>query len=499
MKAKHSKKQTLARFGPSKLMKDGKLTMAEEEAKRRQEEIYKKALESGSIRKSKRLMSFSSQPRIKTHKMRRLHDLFWADDESESDSSSADENVSPNSSSSSSSPSSPSPNSSDSESSGHKKNEELANRYVKVSPRLKLKKIYCNPNIYTIDNFVTEAELNYLQNKIQSANTKKLFKKSFIDDSSNNGTGSASGSTGRKHGRKRQRSSCGKFHENSNGVSCSNGDNCNVGVDKGDTNRNTFTDKNEAENGKINVNFNSDGGDGDSTSVENESVNTNEETPHENDPSKQRTSQFIHFTKQSDSTITTIEQRACELLSLPNENIEPIQLVKYDIGQYFNVHHDLGVLYEDGSVELPQRNNVLLEPPRRIVTILVYLNDVKPCHGGSTQFPLLLKNHESTKLDNEIVVDGEQKQKQEEKGSSPAKDLHHPTNQCLEILPKRGMALVWCNITRDGLPDTRVVHSGQPLLAPSSRSSSRNSNDHDENDQKDSVVKYAMNIWACEY
>ena len=480
MSAKHSEKHTLARFGPSELIKIGKLTMAEEEAKRRQEEIYKKALDSGSIRKSKRLMSFSSQPRIKTNNMRRLHDLFWADNnygKRESDSSSADAcaNIAH------SAHSVHSVHSGDTESLEHKKKKELANCYIKVSPRLKLKRIHYHPNIYTIENFVTEAELNYLQNKIQSANDKKLFKKSFIDDSSNNSIGGCSGSVNRrrKHGRKRQRSS---FDENLEDSFCSDGDNRDIGVDKGDTNTNSSTDRNTTH------------GDGDGATID-------EEIHNENDPSKQRTSQFIHFNKQSDSTITAIEQRACELLSLPNENIEPIQLVKYDIGQYFNVHHDLGVLYEDGSVELPQRNNVLLEPPRRIVTILVYLNDVKPFHGGSTQFPLLLKNHESMKLDNESTVDEQMqhKKQREEEGSSPAKEVHPTkltklTKPCLEIFPKRGMAIVWCNITREGLPDTRVVHSGQPLV-PSTRSS----NDHDDNDKKDSLVKYAMNIWACEY
>lgn len=159
----------------------------------------------------------------------------------------------------------------------------------------------------------------------------------------------------------------------------------------------------------------------------------------------QRTSSFIHFSKLSDSTIASIENRAADLLSLPNHSIEPLQLVRYGQGDYFHDHHDLGVLYEDGSVELPHKS--LLTPPRRIITILVYLNDLpeddqNPC-GGSTIF------------------------------SSLGKDVDE-----LAIRPKENRAVMWCNIKKDGTPDERLVHRGETL--------------HGD------AVKYAMNIWACE-
>jgi hypothetical protein len=50
----------------------------------------------------------------------------------------------------------------------------------------------------------------------------------------------------------------------------------------------------------------------------------------------------------------------------------------------------------------------------------------------------------------------------------------------LSIRPKKNMAVVWCNIKKDGTPDERLVHRGETL--------------HGD----DTVVKYAMNIWACE-
>ena len=72
--------------------------------------------------------------------------------------------------------------------------------------------------------------------------------------------------------------------------------------------------------------------------------------PKQDEVEEQRTSTFIHFSKLSDSRIASIENRAAELLCLPIHSIEPLQLVRYEKGQYFRDHHDLGVLYEDGSV-----------------------------------------------------------------------------------------------------------------------------------------------------
>jgi len=192
-------------------------------------------------------------------------------------------------------------------------------------------------------------------------------------------------------------------------------------------------------------------------------------------------------------------------------------------------HHDMGELYEDGSVELPARDAI--SSPRRIVTLLVYLNTLGACgngdgdgdgdgtngvndFGGSTRFPLLTSNDKS---------DGD--------GGE--------NNKGLDIYPKRGMAVLWCNIKKDGMPDERLVHSGQmirnvPVSTAShpgntwngvsdagvgittSNISSKVGVTKDDAEIVSSggiqclpsiassitssspVVKYAMNIWACE-
>jgi prolyl 4-hydroxylase len=77
-----------------------------------------------------------------------------------------------------------------------------------------------------------------------------------------------------------------------------------------------------------------------------------------------------------------IEDRAATLVGLPSAHVEPLQIVSYTKGQYFNLHHDAGTLDED-------EETVELVPPKRIITLFVYLNDVSDEGEGSTEFPYL--------------------------------------------------------------------------------------------------------------
>jgi len=94
-------------------------------------------------------------------------------------------------------------------------------------------------------------------------------------------------------------------------------------------------------------------------------------------------------------------------------------------------------VFDDGSVEFPPN------PPRRVATFFVYLNDVPTGRGGSTRFPLL-KNEEG---------------------------------HVLTVQPVRGSAVIWSNITLDGEIDPRVVHEGVAITAGE---------------------KYGMNIWITD-
>jgi hypothetical protein len=95
----------------------------------------------------------------------------------------------------------------------------------------------------------------------------------------------------------------------------------------------------------------------------------------------QRTSSFLSFNKLQNYFVASMEKRASDLLGLSVEQMEPLQLVRYNVGEFFGVHHDLGILYDDGSVELPPKHVCC---KRRMVTIFVYLNDI--WNGGGCTF-----------------------------------------------------------------------------------------------------------------
>jgi prolyl 4-hydroxylase len=148
-----------------------------------------------------------------------------------------------------------------------------------------------------------------------------------------------------------------------------------------------------------------------------------------------RTSTFVSVAKQADSKVSAMERKSAELLGLSVDQMEPLQLVRYQQNQFFGVHHDLGNLRPDGTVELPPKQAYCR---RRLATIFCYLNDVED--GGCTYFPAC---------------------------------------NDLRVSPKRGRAVLFCNVLEDGSADPKTVHAGEPVRGKGK-------------------VKYGLNIWACE-
>jgi hypothetical protein len=146
--------------------------------------------------------------------------------------------------------------------------------------------------------------------------------------------------------------------------------------------------------------------------------------------SAERTNKFFFLPKGRGAVVRQIENRAADLIGFPTRHIEPLQIVHYTCGQQFTTHHDAGTLLEDGKT-------VELIKPKRLLTFFVYLNDL-PFGNGFTEFPLL----------------------------------------SLSVLPKRGQALLFCNILPDGNAEERVVHKAMPVHSP--------------------LQKFGMNIWISE-
>jgi len=139
-------------------------------------------------------------------------------------------------------------------------------------------------------------------------------------------------------------------------------------------------------------------------------------------PHKSRTSMTAHIGKKflrndnPDKVLLRVLEKASKIGKLPVENVEPIQLVRYFPGQYFNKHYD----YLDRRNPIYRKN--IEKNGQRQQTIFVYLNDVEDGLGGKTSFPKINKEF-----------------------------------QC-----KKGEALFWNNMV-DGKEDTNTLHSGTEL------------------------------------
>lgn len=152
-----------------------------------------------------------------------------------------------------------------------------------------------------------------------------------------------------------------------------------------------------------------------------------------------RTSTFFGFRKLHDSKISALERRIAEVLGCWVHQIEALQLVRYLPGQFFGIHHDMGDLLSDDDVSLPKKQ---LGVKRRLVTIFCYLNTLEHTEGGCTHFPAVN----------------------------------------LKVKPIKGRAVLFSNITSEGLPEPRTIHAGESVQAVPGKD----------------VVKYGLNIWICE-
>ncbi len=120
-----------------------------------------------------------------------------------------------------------------------------------------------------------------------------------------------------------------------------------------------------------------------------------------------RTSESAYIKKAGNAWIQSLEQRVAEVLQTKPEHLEPLQVCRYQQGQFYKPHMD-----SDG-------NN------RRLSTLLVYLNELPPEEtGGRTIFPKL--------------------------GAA--------------IKPKKGTGIAWNNLDPDTfIPNGDTVHAGETI------------------------------------
>jgi prolyl 4-hydroxylase len=112
-----------------------------------------------------------------------------------------------------------------------------------------------------------------------------------------------------------------------------------------------------------------------------------------------------------DPAAMSVISRIENLTNVPEIHSEYLQLLKYEVGQYYRQHHD----YIDTDVNRQQGV--------RLLTVFLYLNDVE--EGGGTRFPLL----------------------------------------DITVMPKKGRVLIWPSVMNDhpDRKDRRTEHEALPV------------------------------------
>ena len=101
------------------------------------------------------------------------------------------------------------------------------------------------------------------------------------------------------------------------------------------------------------------------------------------------------------------------LTNIPSDNYEAFQVLKYEKGQLYKIHHDSSFM------------QTKLVCGTRVLTVFLYLSDVE--EGGETVFPLL----------------------------------------GIEVKPKRGRALIWPGVLNEhpDMIDSRTIHEALPVVS----------------------------------
>lgn len=88
-----------------------------------------------------------------------------------------------------------------------------------------------------------------------------------------------------------------------------------------------------------------------------------------------RTSSSTFLEESENIVVSRIEKRISQIMNIPTEHGEGLQILNYQIGQEYKAHFDF----------FTSTNKVINNP--RISTMVIYLSDVE--HGGETYFPKL--------------------------------------------------------------------------------------------------------------
>eukprot|EP00929_Paragymnodinium_shiwhaense_P034782 TRINITY_DN18881_c0_g1_i1.p1 TRINITY_DN18881_c0_g1~~TRINITY_DN18881_c0_g1_i1.p1 ORF type:complete len:509 (+),score=87.74 TRINITY_DN18881_c0_g1_i1:83-1609(+) len=157
-----------------------------------------------------------------------------------------------------------------------------------------------------------------------------------------------------------------------------------------------------------------------------------------------RTSTQTWLARQEFQEVQDLDDRTANLTKVPVSHNEPVQVLRYDVGQFYAAHND----WQDLTLHRDQKNAWLQKHygfRDRMATLFWYLSDVT--EGGVTVFP----KH------GQPICPGIEK-------SCPGSSTPN-MKRCdlgLQVQPKKGNVILWYNYLADGRGDQNALHGGCP-------------------------------------
>ena len=211
---------------------------------------------------------------------------------------------------------------------------------------------------------------------------------------------------------------------------------------------------------------------------------TNSITRDNNDPTNVYRSShqaWLH----ADEVAIALQKRLAVITGLPHglfqHKSEELQVVKYHGGGQFKVHHDSSMFHP------------------RLLTALLYLNDVPKTHQGGTWFPF------AATLDPQ--KHDQQEPKTIEEAIAISLQLQQPDNNVnaasfdglpgIIVTPKQGDAIIFFNHLLSGELDPLAVHAGLPVLVTDNLNHGQEKQEKKNQPQEaGEVQKWIANYWV---
>jgi prolyl 4-hydroxylase len=179
----------------------------------------------------------------------------------------------------------------------------------------------------------------------------------------------------------------------------------------------------------------------------------------------------------SDDLAVSLQRRLASVTGFPlqlfQQKSEELQVVKYEHGGQFKVHHDSSAFHS------------------RLLTALIYLNDVPESLGGETWFPFAGERREFNLSIEEAISTALNMYP----NTSPSRNITEiPEPKIgLYVRPVQGEAIIFFNHLSSGAIDPAAVHAGLPMASTLSKTAEL---ELSENGETKTFDKWIANYWV---